>query len=88
MNLSDLVVSQIRTYTPAVAGALIGWGVSLGLPVSAGMKDGLTAILIPVFAGAWYLGVRLLEKRYPWAGWLLGLPRTPTYQPPDPPPGA
>lgn len=79
MNLSDTVVSYIRTYTPALAGLVIGWLVARGLPVDPGMRDGLTAVLSGAFIAAWYAGVRYAEKRWPAAGWLLGVPKAPAY---------
>lgn len=79
MNLSDTAVSYIRTYSPALAGLIIGWLVSMGLPVSGDAKDGLTAVLVVAFTCVWYALVRYAEKRWPAAGWLLGYPKAPSY---------
>lgn len=84
MTFSDTAISYIRTGAPALAGLIIGWAVSTGLPVTGNALDALTAVLVGVFTFAWYAGVRLIEKKIPAAGWLLGVPRTPTY-PPKPP---
>jgi hypothetical protein len=84
MNLSDKAVSYIRTYTPALAGMIIGWLVSLGLPVAGQAKDALTAVLVLVFTFAWYAGARWAEGRWPAAGWLLGDPHQPVYPVPVP----
>lgn len=79
MTLTDTVVSYIRTYVPAAAGSIIGWAVANGLPVEKSTQDSLTAVLIVAFIALWYALARVLEKRFPAAGWLLGVPRQPLY---------
>lgn len=79
MNLNDTIVSYIRTYTPALVGAIIGWAVSLGLPLNEDTESNLTAVLIVAFTVAWYALARVLEKRFPAFGWLLGVPKQPVY---------
>lgn len=79
MNLNDTVVSYIRTYTPALIGLVAGWLVGLGLPVTGDAREGVTALASGAFIAAWYAGVRWAESRWPRAGWLLGVARTPAY---------
>lgn len=79
MNLSDTAVSYIRTYTPALAGLIIGGLVSWGLPVPTGAKEGLTAVLSAIFIAGYYALARWAEQTWPWAGWLLGVPKQPVY---------
>lgn len=78
-NLTDTIVSYIRTYVPALAGAIIGWAVSMGLPLEDSTQTSLTAVLVVAFTVAWYALARFLEKRFPKAGWLLGVPKQPVY---------
>jgi hypothetical protein len=77
--MNNTVISYIRTYTPALAGLIIGALVSWGLPVPSGAKELLTAVLSGVFIAAYYAVVRWAEKRWPATGWLLGSPRQPEY---------
>lgn len=77
--LNDQVVSYIRTWVPALVGLVAGWAVSVGLPVTQGMQNVLTPVLSAAFIGLYYAGVRYAEKRWPAAGWLLGVPKTPAY---------
>lgn len=82
MNLSDTVVSYIRTYVPAAVGLFIGWLVSLHLTVDPNLQAGLTALLSGAAITVWYAAVRWLEARWKVFGWLLGTPKQPTYADP------
>jgi hypothetical protein len=77
--MNDFVTSLIRTWTPIIAGTLIGWGIAQGLPVDKSMEAGLTALLAAGLSGLYYLAVRLAEQRWPAAGWLLGVAKPPAY---------
>jgi hypothetical protein len=77
--MSSFVTSLIRTWTPIVAGAIIGWAITAGLPVTQADKAGLTAVLAGVASALYYLAVREAEKRWPEVGWLLGVPKPPVY---------
>lgn len=82
MNLSNNIVALIRTYTPALVGLAAGWLVSAGLPLSPALTDELTPVLSAVFIAVYYAGVRYLERRWPAFGWLLGVPKQPSYPKP------
>jgi len=74
--MSDLIVSFIRTYVPIAAGWLVSLAVAAGLDVdSAQAETVLTGLCIAVY----YALARLIERKYPKAGWLLGAPKAPTY---------
>lgn len=77
--MSDFVTSLIRTWTPIIVGSIVGWLASHGLDVSAEDAVGLTAFLTAVFSGLYYLVVRLIERKYPSAGALLGSTKKPEY---------
>jgi hypothetical protein len=77
--MSSFVTSLIRTWTPILAGAILGWAITVGLPVTQADKAGLTAVLTAVAGGLYYLAVRSLERRWPALGWLLGKPAAPVY---------
>ena len=78
-SFSDTIVSYIRTYVPVIVGTAIGWAVAAGLPLSTSTQGDLTAALAAAAVAAWYALARLLEAKFPWAGWLLGVPRQPVY---------
>jgi hypothetical protein len=81
-NVSDLVVSWIRTFVPVVVGVVVGWLVSIHLPIVPGLRDGLASLLSGGAIMVWYTAVRWLEAHWSWLGWLLGVPKQPTYKPP------
>lgn len=72
--IGDFVASLIRTYVPLLVGMLVAWGV---LPADS--SEPAIVTLTGLASGAYYLGARLLERRWPIFGWLLGLPKAPTY---------
>ncbi len=85
--MTTYVTSLIRTVVPII----IGW--LLSLPIVPPLLDALgvtteraSTVLSAAFTAAlsaiWYAAVRLLEKRWPSLGVLLGVPVTPTYDQP------
>lgn len=74
--MSNIIPSVVRTIVPIIVTAIGPWVLTyLGID-----SEQLATILSPVLAGAGYLAVRLLEKRWPRAGWLLLWPSAPEYQ--------
>jgi hypothetical protein len=67
----------IRTYTPLVVSALVGWLASVGLNVSDEAQTALAVGIGGVAAAAYYAIIRALEKRWPALGVLLGSAKTP-----------
>ena len=79
MNLSDTVVSLIRTYVPVIVGAAVafvfrklGWVT----PDTTELAAAFTVLVIALYYGA----ARWLEKKVPALGWLLGVPKEPAYE--------
>jgi hypothetical protein len=68
---ADLIASTIRTIVPMVVALVAGAGAR---------RLGLDATYLEelLFAG-YFVGVRLLEERWPAAGWALGLAARPHY---------
>lgn len=67
----------IRTYVPILVTIIAGWFADRGLDLGDEWRDGL-ALVIGGLAGAlYYAAVRLLEKRWPNIGMLLGIAKTP-----------
>jgi len=78
-GLSDFVASQIRTYVPLVVAAVVGWLAGLGVDLDPSAQEAVGSLLGFAAGLVWYFGVRLLERRWPQLGWLLGYPAQPKY---------
>lgn len=72
--MNDVVISLIRTYTPILAGSLLSW-LALDEATSTSAVTALTGIFIALY----YTVVRLLERKFPRFGILLGSTREPEY---------
>lgn len=77
--MTNFVTSLIRTYTPIIVGALISWLATFQLVLDADAQAGLIVFLTAVLQGAYYLVVRLLERKFPQLGVLLGSTQKPVY---------
>lgn len=80
--MSDYLLSLIRTYVPIAVGALISWLATMGLDIDSGAQTGLVVFLTALAQGVYYTAVRLLERKWPALGKLLGSAKTPTYEVP------
>lgn len=78
-EMSDIVTSLIRTYVPSAVGALLAWLLTLGVQVDAETQLGLVTALTGLLIALYYTLIRLLEKKYPKIGVLLGSAKKPTY---------
>ena len=76
--MNQLVISLIRTYVPLAVGAALAW-----LSTELGIVDldvqGAQALGVAIVTGLYYLVARLLERRWPEAGALLGHRSQPDY---------
>ncbi len=78
--MSDFVISQIRTFTPIIVGALISFLATVGLQLDTDTQASLVIALTGVLQALYYFIARLLEKKFPkLGGILLGSSATPTY---------
>lgn len=78
--MNDFVTSLIRTYAPLAVGAVAGWVLAtFGFEVPKEQVAEVTALAIAGATAVYYAGARLLEKRWPALGWLLGRPAQPRY---------
>ena len=76
--MHDQIISLIRTFIPALAGLLIAAAAQIGIDLD---NDALVALLSSVVIGLYYGLVRVLETRvHAGFDWLLGAPKTPTYE--------
>ena len=73
--------SLVRTYVPWLAGVVIGWLISLGVPLDPDVKVQVTLALMGVSSLIYYAVARIFEIYVsPKLGWLIGLPKQPLYE--------
>jgi hypothetical protein len=82
MTLADFGASLVRTYVPIIVGMVLGWLTAHGLGISGSDAISVTAGLTGAIAAAYWLGIRLLEAKWPALGIFLGRAAAPTYGPP------
>lgn len=72
--------SIVRTFTPIIVGAVVGWFTTQGIALDDGFEAALVIVITSVTSGIYYIAVRLVETYVsPKFGWLLGLAKTPEY---------
>lgn len=78
--MGDFGISLVRTVVPIVAGFIITLLVNLGIELDESGAVALNAFLTSLFTALYYLVARFMETKVgaQW-GWLLGLPKGPTY---------
>jgi hypothetical protein len=78
--MNNLITSLIRTYVPIIVGSVISFlAVEHGFAVEPDIQNQLVAGLTGVIIAAYYLVARLLERKFPELGVLLGSKQKPTY---------
>lgn len=78
--MKALFESLVRTYVPWLAGVLIGWLVSLGVPLDPEVEVQVTLALIGAASFLYYFLARIFELYIsPKLGWMLGLAKQPDY---------
>lgn len=80
--MSDFITSIIRTYVPIIVGTILAFLASKGITLDAEAAANLTLFLGALFSGVYYLVVRLIERKFPQAGWLLGQAKVVKYTEP------
>lgn len=79
--MKALFDSLVRTYVPWLAGVVIGWLISLGVPLDPEVEVQVTLALMGAASTLWYLLARIFELYiHPKFGWLIGLPKQPLYE--------
>lgn len=78
--MNNFVTSLVRTYVPIFVGSIFSYlAVKYGLVVDGDIQNQLVAGLTGVVIAVYYLVVRLLERRFPEVGILLGSTQKPVY---------
>lgn len=80
--MNSFVISQIRTYVPILVGALVAWLITVGVELDSDTQAGIIVALTGLLQGLYYFIVRLLEKKWPKIGVLLGVASKPVYTEP------
>lgn len=74
--MTAFIYSIIRTLVPIIVGSVISAFAVAGMQIDKAGEEGLTIFLTGAFISIYYLVVRLLEKRWPGVGILLGVAKT------------
>lgn len=78
--MKALFDSLVRTYVPWLVGVIVGWLVSLGVPLDPEVEVALTLVFVTAAAFLYYFFARVFELYVsPKLGWLVGLPKQPLY---------
>lgn len=78
--MTNFITSLVRTYTPIIVGSILSFlAVKYGFAVDTDVQNQLVAGLTGVVIAAYYLVARLLERKFPQFGVLLGSTQKPVY---------
>lgn len=82
--MNDYALSLVRTWVPIGVGYVltflaVRWGIGIDENTSAQISAAVTAVVTALY----YALVRLLERRWPWFGKLLGSSKKPAYVEPS-----
>ncbi len=78
--LHDPIIALIRTFVPTAIGAFLAWAAAKGVGVDENASAVLTAFFVALATALYYAAVTWLERKVdPLFGWLLGLPKAPSY---------
>lgn len=80
--MNDIITSLVRTYVPVIVGSVIAWLAARGINVDAQTSAAAVTALTGVIILAYYTIVRLLERKFPKIGVLLGSTKKPEYTEP------
>lgn len=78
--MNSFVTSLIRTYVPIIVGAVVSYLLTVGIEIDSEAQAGLVVGLTGVLQAAYYLAVRLIERKFPQAGVLLGSAKQVVYR--------
>lgn len=67
----------LRTVTPFVTVYIVAWLTDNNIAAD---STQVNAAVVTIGGSLWYSVVRILEQRWPKAGWLIGSPKAPVYK--------
>lgn len=80
----DAFIALIRTMVPSAVGAAVAWAAARGVGIDDQTSAALAAALVAVCTSLYYALVTYLERKVnPAFGWLLGVPKAPSYEAPE-----
>lgn len=77
--MTNFVTSLIRTYVPIIVGAIVSYLLTLGIELDADSQAGLIVAMTGILQAIYYFIARILEKKFPQFGVLLGSTAKPLY---------
>lgn len=77
--MNDVITSLVRTYVPVIVGSVIAWLAARGINVDEATGAAAITALTGAIILAYYTVVRLLERKFPKIGVLLGSTKKPEY---------
>ena len=78
--MTNFLISLIRTYVPIAVGSVISFlVVQYGFVIDESITGQLVAGLTGLLIAGYYLLARLLERKFPQLGFLLGTSAVPVY---------
>ena len=78
--MSDLITGTIRTVVPSIVSTFALFMAARGFELDEASLAGLESFLVGIAVAAYYVVVRLLGKKFPWAESLLGSTKKPEYK--------
>ena len=80
MNLHDSAIAIIRTAVPSLVGTLFAWLLAQGIDFPDDVKGAVVSFFVALCITGYYSLVTWIERKVnPAFGWLLGVPKAPTY---------
>jgi hypothetical protein len=79
--MTDYVASLIRTYAPAIVAGVLAYLADVTDITNINSPENVAKVVAGIFV-VYYAAVRLAEKKWPKAGWLLFLAKKPNYPAP------
>lgn len=77
--MNDIITSLVRTYVPVIVGSVIAWLAARGINVDEATSGAAVTALTGAIILAYYTIIRLLERKFPKIGVLLGSAKKPEY---------
>ncbi|SDI50502.1 hypothetical protein SAMN05421505_1618 [Sinosporangium album] len=78
-DLSDLIISWIRTGVAVVGGSVIAWLAVRGIKLDPASAAAVVLAVGGACVTLYQVAVSALQRRWPWVGLLLGSTKAPSY---------
>ena len=78
--MNDFITNLIRTTVAGFIGYVAAKGATKGVVITPDLQVTIIAALTGILAALYTAAVNFIAKAYPKVGYLLGVPKTPTYK--------